>query len=71
MVNTYGYKVITVLFDGDVEVIHKRFVERDVTEERHPGLVANGRFNDFEFFKKSTEPCRNFKIGCIYPRNSI
>lgn len=65
MINTYGYKVITVLFDGDVKVIHKRFVERDVTEERHPGLVANGRFNDFEFFKKSTEPCRNFKYGDI------
>ena len=66
MVNKYGYKVITILFDGDVEVIHKRFVERDITEERHPGLISNGRFNDFEFFKKATQPCRDFAYGdCI------
>lgn len=66
MINKYGYKVITILFDGDVEVIHKRFVERDITEERHPGLIVNGRFNDFEFFKKATQPCRDFDYGdCI------
>ena len=66
MVNKYGYKVITILFDGDVQVIHKRFVERDITEERHSGLVSNGRFNDFEFFKKVTQPCRYFDYGdCI------
>lgn len=66
MVNKYGYKVITILFDGDVEVIHKRFVERDKTEERHPGLVSNGCFHDFDFFKKATHPCRDFNYGdCI------
>lgn len=32
------------------------------TAERHHGLVSNGRFNHFEFFKK-TELCRNFKYG--------
>lgn len=63
MVNKYGYKVITILFDGDVEVIHKRFVERDITEERHPGLVSNGCYNDFEFFKRATQPCRDFDYG--------
>ena len=63
MVNKYRYKVITILFDGDVEVIHKRFVERDITEERHSGLVSNGRFNDFEIFKKATQPCRDFDYG--------
>jgi predicted kinase len=66
MVDTYGYKVITILFDGDVEVVHKRFVERDLTDERHPGLVSKGRYNDFEFFKKATQPCRDFNYGdCI------
>lgn len=63
MVNKYGYKVITILFDGNAHVIHKRFVERDSTEERHPGLVSDGRFNNFEFFMKATQACRDFDYG--------
>ena len=63
MVNKYEYKVVTILFDGNVEVIHKRFVERDTTEERHAGLVSNGRFSNFEFFMKETQPCRDFDYG--------
>lgn len=63
LVNKYEYKVITILLDGNVEVIHKRFVERDTTEERHAGLVSNGRFNNLEFFMKATQPCRDFDYG--------
>jgi broad-specificity NMP kinase len=65
MIGKYGYKVITILFDGNVEVIHKRFVERDITEERHGGLVSNGKFDDFIFFKEATQPCREFDYGDI------
>lgn len=64
-VNLYGYKAITVLFDGDVKEIHKRFMERDVTDERHPGLVSNHYFSDFEIFKNGTERCRSFSYGDI------
>lgn len=65
IVNKYKYKVITVLFDGDVEVIHQRFLARDVTEERHQGLVSNNYFSDFELFKKATKPSRDFDYGDI------
>jgi len=65
MIEKYGYKVITVLFDGDVEIIHKRFLDRDVTSERHPGLVSNNYFSDFEVFERSTQPCRDFDYGDI------
>lgn len=65
MVQKYGYKVITVLFDGDSEVIHKRFVERDITSERHPGLCSNGFFDDFEVFKKAAQACGSFKYGDV------
>ena len=65
MVEKYGYKVINVLFDGDVEVIHKRFMERDVTSERHLGLASNGSFNDLEVFKNAAQACRNFKYGDV------
>ena len=63
MVSKYGYKAITVLFDGNIEIIHKRFLERDITEERHPGLVSNSYFSDFNFFKSATEACRTFCFG--------
>lgn len=65
MVEKYGYKVINVLFDGDVEVIHKRFMERDVTSERHPGLASKGFFNDLEVFKNAAQACKNFKYGDV------
>lgn len=63
LVEHYSYKVITVLFDGDVDVIHRRFVERDRTEERHPGLVSGTRFDSAEEFAKRTAPCRAFAYG--------
>lgn len=65
MVEKYGYKVINVLFDGDIEAIHKRFMERDVTSERHPGLASNGFFNDIEVFRNAARACRSFKYGDV------
>ncbi|MGH4124269.1 MAG: AAA family ATPase [Clostridium sp.] len=64
-VSKYKYRVITVLFDGDVAVIHRRFLARDTTEERHQGLVSINYFSDFEFFKKVTKSCRDFDYGDI------
>ena len=63
LVQQYGYKVITVLFDGDVSVIHRRFVERDRTDARHPGLVSGSRFDTLDDFAKRTAPCRDFSYG--------
>jgi deoxyadenosine/deoxycytidine kinase len=62
-VNKYKYRVITVLFDGDIEVIHQRFLARDITAERHPGLVSKNYFGELELFKKGTERCRSFDYG--------
>lgn len=65
IVKKYGYRVITLLFDGDIKIIHKRFLERDATNERHPGLVSNNYFSNFEMFMNSTKPCRDFNYGDI------
>jgi len=62
LVQKFGYKVINVLFSGDPEVIHKRFVERDKTNERHPGLVSYVH-HDFEVFNKAAQICSNFSYG--------
>lgn len=41
MIGEYHYKAITVLFDGDMAVIHKRLCERDFDPSRHPAHANN------------------------------
>ncbi len=65
MVQKYGYKVINVLFEGDPEVICKRFVEREKTGERHPSLAMYSSFDDVEFFKEAAQIHGNFKYGDV------
>jgi len=65
MVTEYDYKVVNVLFDGDMEAIHKRVLARDVTTKRHPGLVTKGFFDDFDTYKKHGQGSRDFKYGDV------
>lgn len=41
LINKYDYNAITVLFEGDLKVIYKRFIERDSSPTRHRGHVIN------------------------------
>ena len=64
LIETYSYQALTVLFDADIEVLHKRFLKRDVTDERHPGLTSKSNvFDNFNIFSKETLPLRNFCVG--------
>jgi predicted kinase len=63
LVMKYQYTAITVLFDADVKVVHTRFIARDNTEERHPGLVSSSYYNDFDFFASIALKCRDFNVG--------
>jgi len=64
IIQQYNYQALTVLFDADIKVLHKRFCERDVTDERHPGLVTKGTdLHNFDTFSKGTLPLRDFCIG--------
>ena len=64
LVQQYHYRALTVLFDADIKVLHKRFCERDATVERHPGLVTKGTvLVDFDTFSEGTLPLRDFCIG--------
>ncbi len=64
LVEKYGYRALTVMFDADMRVLHERFLKRDVTDERHPGLAAStGFFDDFDVFANGTAPLRLFSIG--------
>ena len=64
LVQQYHYQALTVLFDADIKVLHKRFCERDLTAERHPGLITKGADPvDFDTYSKGTLPLRDFCIG--------
>lgn len=41
LVEKYGYKPVTVLFDGEIGAVYRRFVARDRSPERHRGHVVN------------------------------
>lgn len=62
LLKKYGYKSITIRFEGDLKVLHKRFLEREYSTERHLGLIANGVFNEFKNFEQTAIKSKEFKI---------
>lgn len=44
LLEKYGCLPITVLFDGNIEVIYKRFITRDQSPERHRGHIVNTEY---------------------------
>ena len=55
---------LTILFDGNMQVPHKHFCQRDTTDERHPALISSsGDLYDFDTFYKGALPLRDFCVG--------
>lgn len=44
LIKKYDYEPVTVLFDGQIDEIYRRFVERDQSSGRHRGHVVNTCF---------------------------
>ena len=63
LLNKYNYKSITIRFEGDLQILHKRFLEREYSSERHMGLVSNGVFDDFKNFEQAAMNSKEFKIN--------
>lgn len=63
LLDKYNYNSITIRFEGDLQILHKRFLEREYSSERHMGLVSNGVFDDFENFEKTSVKAKEFKIN--------
>lgn len=61
LIDKYNYKAITVHFDADIEVAYKRFILRNNSTERHPGLKSDDI--NLETFKKAVQPNRDFRFG--------
>ncbi|MBE6923847.1 MAG: ATP-binding protein [Ruminococcaceae bacterium] len=47
----HGYQVLTLVMQGDLEILHQRFLKRLYNENRHP-VHACGGFEDFDTFTK-------------------
>ena len=63
LLDKYNYNSITIRFEGDLHILHKRFLEREYSSERHMGLVSNGVFDDFKSFEKTAVKAKEFKIN--------
>lgn len=61
-----NYEVLTLVLCGDVEILHKRYLNRMQNENRHPVHLST-TIDIFEEFKKCTEHLRSERI----PGNTV
>lgn len=62
LIDRYSYHSIVLKFDADFKILHKRFLEREQSGERHYGLIANHFFDDFETFCKMNKEAKEFHL---------
>lgn len=62
LLNKYNYKSITLRFEGDLKTLHSRFLKREYSNERHVGLVSNGKFDDYAAYEHISQKTREFKV---------
>lgn len=55
--NKYGYEVLTLLVQADINVLHKRFINRAINENRHPVHLSE-TLKEFKEFKNYIEISR-------------
>lgn len=58
LVSVYGYEVLTLLVQADINILHKRFLNRAINENRHPVHLSD-IFKEFDDFKNYIETSRN------------
>lgn len=61
MASENHYEVLTLVLRGDVEILHKRYLNRMQNENRHPVHLST-TIDIFEDFKECTEYLRSEKI---------
>lgn len=64
LLDKYSYKAITITLTGDYEKIYQRFLERNVSPERHRGHVVNDCYPEKEETKVTKViPYESFVAG--------
>lgn len=59
----YDYQALTYVFIGEMQVIHRRFLDRDNSPEREEANRSHGLFDDFETFRNGVLPLGKFSVG--------
>ena len=66
----HDYQVLTLVLQGDAEILHKRYLNRMNNENRHPVHLCS-QFNTFEGFREYIEGLRSAAIpGEVMPINA-
>ena len=63
LLEKYEYETLTYVFKCKLEVLHKRFLEREYSHERESGNKIFGLWNDFQVFERAMKPFDDFKLG--------
>ena len=61
MASAYHYQVLTLVLQGDVEILHKRYINRIRNENRHPVHLST-TLDIFDDFQKCTNYLRSAEI---------
>jgi hypothetical protein len=61
LVSENNYEVLTLVLHGDVEILHKRYLNRMQNENRHPVHLST-TFDIYDDFKDYIEKSRSEKI---------
>lgn len=70
LIDRHGYLTVTVRFETGIEILHERFVARDLTAARHPGLRARGVYDNLDAFRVGFEQDRSFGLGPMIKVNT-
>lgn len=65
----YGYQVLTLVLQGDAEILHKRYLNRMHNENRHRVHLCT-QFNTFEGFRQYIEGLRTEVPGAVLSINA-
>ena len=65
----HGYQVLTLVLQGDAEILHRRYLNRMHNENRHPVHLCT-QFNTFDGFRQYIEGLRTEVPGAVLSINA-
>jgi predicted kinase len=63
LLEKFEYETLTFIFECNLKIIHKRFIEREYSSERDMGNKVFGLWDDFQIFEHDMRPFGNFNLG--------
>jgi predicted kinase len=63
LLEKYKYETLTYIFKCNLNILHKRFIEREYSLERDKNNKVYGLWDDFKIFEHDMKPFDDFNIG--------